>query len=236
MDIIVTTKCNLKCSGCCYLFNKYETGEFLDAETIIKEADIVRKAIEKEDVISIIGGETLLYPDLVKVMAHVQEYDVSCCSIFTNGTIYPSYMEELCQKANDKIIIYIGGYGDPEITKKIQDMCDKYNVKCVVRPDDMEWVEHGDFIDHKEEKIHFCNFRYTTLMKGKVFACGRFAQAWNLGLVKLEDFEDIEWADVYTDNILDKLEQMRLNCINFSKTCKYCLRGSKKGVSIEQGK
>ena len=53
MDIIVTTECNRKCNGCCYLFNKYKHGEFLDADTIIKEVRIVRPIIEEEKLTSI---------------------------------------------------------------------------------------------------------------------------------------------------------------------------------------
>jgi len=237
MDIIVTTECNRKCQGCCYLFNKYKKGEFLDADTIIKEMRMIRPIIEDEGFASIIGGETFLYPDLVKVMKELQEYNIVSCTIFTNGTIYPDYLEELCKVANDKVWIFIGGYGNPEIMQRIQDMCEKYNVHCPVRPDDMDWVEHGDFIDHNEEKITFCDFRYSTLMKGKVFACGRFAQAWNLGLIKLEDMDDNEWVDIYEDTDLKKCRELSSQRFDtFSSTCRYCLRGSKKGVSITQGK
>lgn len=237
MDLILTTKCNLKCSGCCYLFNKYEEGEFLDADMIIKQADLIRTAIEEEEFVSLIGGETFLYPDLVKVLKHVQEYNISQCTIFTNGTIYPSYMEELCQVANEKIHILIGSYGNKEVIEKIQQTCNKYKVSCVCRDDELEWVEHGDFIPHNEKKIKFCNFRYSTLMKGKVFACGRFAQAWNLGLIKLEDMDELEYVDIYDKDALSKLHKMYWNSFDhYSSTCNYCLRGSKKSIKIVQGK
>ena len=42
MDVILTTKCNLKCDGCCYLFNKYKDGEFLDADKIIANMNKIK--------------------------------------------------------------------------------------------------------------------------------------------------------------------------------------------------
>ena len=97
MDVILTTKCNLKCNGCCYLFNKYKVGEHLDCQKIISNMKKIKPALEKHEVISIIGGETFLYPDLVQICDYIKDLNIKQCSIFTNGTIYPDYIEDLCK-------------------------------------------------------------------------------------------------------------------------------------------
>lgn len=236
MDIIVTTKCNLKCDGCCYLFNKYKEGEFLDADRIISNMEKIKPALEKHKILSIIGGETFLYPDLPKICEYVNNLDIDCCTIFTNGTIYPSYIEELCQKLSKKFHIVIGNYGNPEVISKLTTIFKQYGISHVIRPDDDDWIEHGDFVDHQEPKIRFCNFRYLTLMKDRIYACGRFAQAVNLGLIDISQLSTDEYIDIDDERVLDKIDIMTEESFyKFTNTCKYCLRGSKKGVNISQG-
>ena len=236
MDVILTTKCNLKCSECCYLFNKYEHGEDLDADVIISNMEKIKTIIIQHQLLSIIGGETFLYPDLVKIVKYVNTIPNIKCTIFTNGTIYPSYIEELCRTMNKNFNIMIGGYGNPEVIKKLEDIFTKYNVNYVVRPDDAEWINHGEFIDYQEEKTHFCEFRYLTLMKNRVYACGRFAQAVNLGLIDIEELTEDEYVDLDDEFLLEKLAMMTEESFyKFTSTCKYCLRGSKKGYGINQG-
>lgn len=236
MDIILTTKCNRKCSGCCYLFNKYTEGELLDADHIIENINKITPAIVQEDIISIIGGETFLYPDLVKIVNHVKQIPVSQYNIFTNGTILPDYIEELCKAVDNRFHFIIGNYGNPDVMSKLCEIFSKYNVSHVIRPEDDDWIEHGDFIKHNEPKDHFCDFRYLTLMKDRVYACGRFAQAVNLGLIPIEDLADNEYVDINDPQLLEKLTIMYEESFDtFSPTCDYCLRGSKKSIAITQG-
>ena len=236
MDVILTTKCNLKCNGCCYLFNKYKVGEHLDCQKIISNMEKIKPALEKHEVISIIGGETFLYPDLVQICDYIKDLNIRQCSIFTNGTIYPDYIEDLCKIMNDKFHITISGYGNKEVTKKLCDIFTKYHISHVIRPDDDDWIEHGDFIDHNEPKIKFCDFRYLTLMKDRIYACGRFAQAVNLGLIDINDLTEDEYIDIDDEQVLEKIDKMmEESYYKFTKTCKYCLRGSKLGVNKTQG-
>lgn len=236
MDIILTTKCNRKCSGCCYLFNKYKEDEFFDPDYIINNVKKVLPAIEKYGNVSIIGGETFLYPELVKIVKYIKTTQVTHIDIFTNGTIYPDYIEELCKIVDNRFHFVIGNYGNKDVIKKLKETFMVNRISHVVRPDDDNWIEHGDFIDHKEPKVQFCNFRYLTLMKDKIYACGRFAQAVNLGLIKLEDMDSEEWVDINDEQVFEKIDMMmEQSFYHFSKTCKYCLRGSKKGLLIPQG-
>ena len=236
MDVILTTKCNLKCDGCCYLFNKYKDGEFLDADKIIANMNKIKPSLEKYRTISVIGGETFLYPDLVKICDYIKDLDIDQCAIFTNGTIYPNYIEELCKTMNNKFHIIIGGYGNEIVKKKLCDIFTKYNISHVIRPDDDDWIEHGDFIDHKEPKIKFCDFRYLTLMKDRIYACGRFAQAVNLGLIDIKNMSQDEYIDINDKDVLAKIDKMmEESYYKFTSTCKYCLRGTKKGTNRIQG-
>ncbi len=236
MDVILTTKCNLKCNECCYLFNKYKQGEDLDADVVINNMEKIKPIIIQHQLLSIIGGETFLYPDLVKIVKYIKTIPNIKCTIFTNGTIYPNYMEELCSIMDDKFHIMIGGYGNPEIIKKMKSIFTKYNISYVVRVDDAEWIHHGEFIDHQEEKTHFCDFRYLTLMKNRVYACGRYAQAVNLGLIDIKELTDDEYVDLDDEKLLEKLAIMTEESFyKFTSTCKYCLRGSEKGIKVVQG-
>lgn len=236
MDIILTTNCNKKCEGCCYLFNKYKIGEFFDVDRIIANMEKIKPAIEKYETVSIIGGETFLYPDLVKIVKYVANLNINYCVLFTNGTILPSYIEELCQAMDERFNIVIGNYGIPEVTEKLSEYFNKYNISHVIRPDDAEWVEHGDFIDHNEPKIEFCRFRFLTLMEERLYACGRFAQAVKLNLIPIEDLKENEYVDLDDPQLFEKIDIMMAESFDtFSETCKYCLRGSAKGTAIPQG-
>lgn len=237
MDIILTTNCNRKCEGCCYLFNKYKTGEFFNADRIITNMEKIKPAIEKYGDLSIIGGETFLYPDLVKIIQYVNTLDIERCVLFTNGTILPSYLEEMCQNMDGRYHIVIGNYGIPEVINTLANIFTQYNISWVIRPDDSEWVEHGDFINHHEPKIEFCRFRFLTLMEERLYACGRFAQAVKLGLISIDELEENEYVDLDDPQLFEKIDRMKAESFDtFSKTCDYCLRGSAKGIVIPQGK
>ena len=236
MDIILTTNCNKKCEGCCYLFNKYQTGEFFDANRIIANMEKVKPAIEKYGYLSIIGGETFLYPDLVKIIEYVNTLQIERCVLFTNGTILPNYLEEMCQTKDGRYHIEFGNYGIPSVINKLANLFTQYNISWVVRPDDAEWVEHGDFIDHNEPKIEFCRFRFLTLMEERLYACGRFAQAVKLNLIPIEALKENEYVDLDDPQLFEKIDiMMEESFYTFSETCKYCLRGSAKGTVIPQG-
>ena len=73
-------------------------------------------------------------------------------------------------------------------------------------------------------------------MKDRVYACGRFAQAVNLGLISIDDLEENEYVDLDDEQLFEKIDtMMEESYYHFSKTCNYCLRGSAKSIQIPQG-
>ena len=80
MYLQITTKCNMKCSHCCYSCGK--NGKHADYNTVI---DMIRYARERDEFVTIGGGEPTLHPRFFDILKHCLE-DFDYVWMATNGS------------------------------------------------------------------------------------------------------------------------------------------------------
>ncbi|MDE6801548.1 MAG: radical SAM protein [Muribaculaceae bacterium] len=102
LEFIVTDYCNLNCKGCSH-YSPLAPKEFVSREDLKRSMDhLGRTCRDKVEDVYLIGGETLLYPDLIEAMKNMRNaFPTQRISIFTNGLIVDKMSDEFWQTARD---------------------------------------------------------------------------------------------------------------------------------------
>jgi len=89
----ITEKCNLRCKDCGYFIPYYKKPLHFDKEEIKRELKLFAESVDGVAVMSILGGETLLYnaEDLIEICQFAYSLpQFLFVRIITNGTIVPN--------------------------------------------------------------------------------------------------------------------------------------------------
>lgn len=114
----ITNKCNLKCTHC------YNEHVYRDTEWEHLSLEDAQKVVDKiseggYDLIDFLGGEPLLYPDIVELVSYVISKGMKAC-VVTNGTLLDEKMQEdLIKTGVTMISISIDGI-TPEVNDSIR--------------------------------------------------------------------------------------------------------------------
>jgi hypothetical protein len=113
---MVGTKCTLRCKNCSNLmqfFGRPEQNHIeTDFATFKRDLDVLFRGVNNVKHLQIMGGEPLLYKDLIPMLQSVQEYrQVRRFYIITNGTIVPDKTTLLgFQKLGKRFSVIISDY------------------------------------------------------------------------------------------------------------------------------
>lgn len=206
--------CNIMCRSC---WNA-NTRQMKPLQLIIEEFETILK-LRRIGLISILGGEVLLHPDLYNIIYVIRKNKVRV-EIFTNGLLLtPSVMDKLKEAGTDTIFLHI----QQEQTRP--DLPDQHSLKDVWKLIDekaslissrgidvgLTITVHGDRIDemiamiHKAlESKHINYFLFTLLRDMRIFKTieGDLLNGL-MGSVNKEITE--ERKDVLTNNIMKEL-------------------------------
>lgn len=237
MDFVITTFCNLGCRNCWSLMPYYKAPFHFDLNEIktnlkkLSDCDKVKN-------IQLIGGETLLHPDINEIISYISTLNFDIISIYTNGTIIPKDFEIALEKMDSRFSVYITEYGNKSTkVKELQELCDKYNVYNELNTfgnihgskPGSEWIKAGSPTFKPLPKIeeNTCG-QIMSCMGNKVYKCQRFG---HLDLLGITELADDEWC--YIDDIAENYDRLKER--GYTKTCNYCLRGTKLAVNIPKG-
>jgi len=109
---ILTSKCNLRCMHCVQFINDYPAEKRINIpfDQIKRDIDIFMTTIDSVAVLSVMGGETFLHPDISKIVNEFAKHkNFAFLSLPTNGLapIKPGQLEGITDK---RIIIAFGYY------------------------------------------------------------------------------------------------------------------------------
>lgn len=114
LNVIVTSRCTLKCKGCQALMDYYYPKQQVDMDLkpTIEYIDLVMSVIDYAENLVPIGGEPFLYKDLEKLLEHIinQKYlnKIGRILLITNGTVIPSdYVLRLIGKHSSLIEVFL---------------------------------------------------------------------------------------------------------------------------------
>lgn len=238
MDFVITTFCNLNCKNCCALMPYYRKPFHYPLEEIKKN---LKKLSDCEMVrnIQIIGGETLLHPDINEIIKYVSTLDFDIISIYTNCTTIPEGFEEVLKHMDSRFYMCLTEYGEKsKCFNKLVQLCEMYNIQYEINgfgnivgaSKGKEWLKTGNPDIKPFPKISYdtCG-QVMTCMGDKIFRCTRIAHLSNIVDLQLDEDEYFDINELTNE----KYEQFKE--VKFTKNCNRCLRGTSLCTNIPKG-
>lgn len=233
LGILVTTYCNLNCRNCADLIPKRERKHY-KTEEIKNDLFRILEVVEFIEEVLVIGGETLLYPNLINILDFLMKQPkIGKIIITTNGKTMPT--DELldCLKRN-KVLVRISGYPEYVVPKR-EEVLKKYRENAINIEDlaNMVWLSIGD--EHKRERtpdelqkvFNSCSMRdcVTINCEGKIYYCSRQLSASELS--NYPNPRENEYIDVRNSKNLEK-DFRAFYSLSYISTCDFC-----DGISCE---
>ena len=227
LGILVTTYCNLNCRNCADLIPKRKKYNY-NIQDIINDMNKILASVSAIQEVLIIGGETLLYPQLKEVVEFCgAEKKIGKIIITSNGTLLPASEVMGCLKKN-KVCIRVSGYPE-HVAPKRKSILETYRLNGLEIDDleNMQWADMGSFEkrNHTEMELNkifkSCSMAYcVTLQKdGLIFYCSRSLSAYETNLYPKPIKR--EFIDVRNEeNLIESFE--RFYNIPYLTTCDYC--------------
>ncbi len=238
LDLIITTICNLNCENCIeflpYFKGKRESS-FLEIQ---KNVDLVFSKVDYICQLNIMGGETFLHKELVRILEYLGEHygeEVGYFCIITNGTVMPS----------DEVLDVIGKYNmgvsisdyalNSAYENKVNMLCEKFDQWKIeyMRNQHIEWYDLGfpkDKFLYDETTVcqHMknCNTLCQALYDEKIWYCSVACCAYYGGIFPEGENDYLDLKMIDETDILSKkklLDYCNGNVKNgYLQMCKYC--------------
>ena len=229
LDIMITTKCSLKCRNCSNLMQYYENPKNTSLENIISALDVLNKNVDYISEFRVIGGEPLMNKDWAEVVNSISKKNSEAkIFIYTNATISPK--EEQLESFQGKNVNFtISDYG--KLSKNADKMIErltKYNISFAHRLAENEnWMDCSSIKHHKrttaalEEVFRQCCVKYIyTLLNGKLYRCPFIANAANLNAIP---DNPANYVDLLSDtNNIKKQIRRLVKVAKFFPACDFC--------------
>ena len=226
LDIMITTKCSMKCKSCANLMQYYVDAKNTD-EGILSAVETINNNVDAISEFRIIGGEPLMNKNWAKIVNGVIEQDEKReVFIYTNGTIAPKE-EDLKTFQGKDVNFYITNYG--KLSKNLDrliESLEKHDISYMNKPADY-WVDCSNVKQHnrspKENKTVFkecCAKYFFTLLNGKLYTCPFIANAANLNAIPLTNADYVDLSS-NTSDLRGKISRL-VNMKNFFPACDFC--------------
>jgi len=228
VDVMITTKCSLKCESCSNLMQYYDDAKNTDSIPTLKALEVLHKNVDHISEFRVIGGEPLMNKDWHKIVHGILEKNPGRqVFIYTNGTISPK--DELLEKfANNKSVNFvITEYGAlSKNLKKLQGQLDKFNISYSSTPAG-HWVDCSTIKHHKrsaaqlKEVFKQCCVKYLyTLLNGKLYRCPFIANAANLNAIP---DNPADYVNLFSDKDINKQIKRLVKGAKFFPGCDFCV-------------
>ena len=186
IDVMITTKCSMKCKSCANLMQYYVDAKNTD-ERIIEAVELLSQNVDYIGEFRIIGGEPLMNKEWYKIINGIIEKDPSRkVLVYTNGTISPKD-EHLKTFKGKNVNFYITDYGKlSKNVNKMEEGLKKHSIGYMRKPAE-NWVDCSNVRQHnrtvsklKQVFKECCAKKFYTLLNGKLYTCPFIANAANL--------------------------------------------------------
>lgn len=238
IEFCLTTQCSLKCKDCCALipdFNHRKNGQIkMSIDEFKKTLDQLLNNVNSIRKLIILGGEPLLCKELPEMLEYAATKDkVILIAIVSNGTLLPKDDLINVLKKYNKINFYMSNYSDsPNATnlkyEKIKELLRKNNLKYQMM-ESWEWFKELGFSSKKlpksTSKHNFETCHRTKCLQTldrKIEICSKAFGGRNLGLIKTDDFIDLDKTTDLHQDLIDFYQKPMV------QACEYCLLSTQK--------
>lgn len=240
VEVVVTTKCNLRCSNCANLMQYYERPYNLDRETVIASMRKLHECFDWCSTYRVLGGEPFLNPDLKFFLKEIPREKCGKIVVVTNASILPSDPELLDVLRRKQITIYFSNYPSTQDTQRqLIQILEQNNIPYFVE-DSREWQDYGSPVNYgrkdRELAIQFarCKSRCRSLFNGYLYYCPRSGHGYDLNLIERRPGE---FVDILHNTREENILQIRSLTWRSKpiEACKYCLSGTKAATRLSRG-
>ena len=117
-EVVVTTKCNLRCPDCSNLMQYYDEPYHVDLDGILTCMRKMNEILDRCDEYKILGGEPFLYPDLAAVLEEIPSEKCGKVILYTNATIIPKEPALFDVMRRKQVVVTISNYPAARETQK----------------------------------------------------------------------------------------------------------------------
>lgn len=231
MEISLAEHCNLNCKYCSH-FSSIAEKEFLDIHEYKKDMQRMSELLDgKSDKIYLLGGEPLLYADIIRCMEITREcFKQSRIILLTNGLLIPKMSSEFwetCRKR--KIVVEVTRYPIRFNYEEVIDILQDEQVEFeYMRDSDITCTFDKYPLDLDGKQDSYYSFTHCSmanqchlLKKGKIYTCSvigcieHFNKKFGYTLAVTEN----DYVDIYKvkngEELLEKLARP-------ADFCRYC--------------
>ena len=123
LDVMITTKCSLKCESCSNLMQYYVHPENSNNDRILRALSVLENCVDEISEIRLIGGEPLMNKGWSEIVNQlVEKKSDRKIFIFTNGTILPKD-EQIEKFSGDTVNFIVTSYG--KLSRNLDKLTDK---------------------------------------------------------------------------------------------------------------
>ena len=228
LDVMVTTRCSLKCESCSNLMQYYKNPQNSSTEGILSSIQQISSHVDEIAEFRLIGGEPLMNRDWHTIAKKIaMNFPNQQIFVYTNGTIAPKdHKLEPLEGLNINFVITKYGYLSRNIDK-LEDQLQKFGFSFQTSDADF-WVDCSSLHKHHRkpsqlrEVFKQCCVKYLyTLLDGKLFRCPFIANAHKLNAItdNKADYVDL------LDSSVDQGKQIRrlIQVSSFFPGCDFCV-------------
>lgn len=250
VEVVVTTKCSLKCKNCSNLIQFYGGKDGIkqsydtELKNNIKSIEKLLPFINVLAELRVLGGEPFLYKNLNEFLKFLSTQEkIKGVAVTTNGTIVPSddVLETL--KSNKKFSVTISNYGvNSRRIKELKEKLSSYGIRYKEIFINDKWLDFGGIncrnrtADELKQQYSNCGLGCKSLLNGKLFSCFRSTHLADLGIIK-ECSND--YVDLLNENLSASEIKSQLKNVLFGQyplaACNYCDYGTDDAKPITPG-
>ncbi|MBI4855609.1 MAG: radical SAM protein [Acetobacterium woodii] len=189
-EVMITSKCNLKCQNCGLYIPCYENQEHRTIESINRDLDSYFKVIDYVSEFRLLGGEPLIYPeivDLITIIGEKYRAKIGEFVIVTNG-IAAAKCDLITVMKKFNVVFHISDYSNtlPQIRKSIGKLIIRSEEAGITykRNSSNKWLDLGSPFNSRKlskkqliEKFNRCKMPCRSLYNQKMFYCGPLSSA-----------------------------------------------------------
>ena len=211
IQVIITTKCTLRCKKCAHMINRYTEPKDIDDAINRETLRRLQEYADRLDDIIFIGGEAFCNPNL---KYYIQQLSLDKCrkvEIVTNGTILPDDSELIAAMKEKRVQVTFSNYGplsrrQAEAVKLLRDN----GIACLVYSSENIWYDFDgtSFPNRPQKEVDSqyarcsCTIMFN-VMNGIIELCPRSTHKRMLGI---ESVPGDEYVDILA---LEKKEFIR---------------------------
>ena len=225
IEMVITTKCNLKCKFCSNLIPYYQNPCVEKKEDVFNWIDILSQKAKYVFRLKIHGGEPLTHPDIAEIITYAcSKENILDVRLSTNGTIIPD-KTTLLAMTDPKFRLHISDYEKScgIKTDKLEFLCKQLGINLFKMKDE-PWQNLGGVslrdrpTCDKIQMIKDCNMSMCrSFQKGFLYVCSRAGHGERQGHFVNKDVDYLNFNGELTfDNYLTFFGNY-----NFA-ACDYC--------------